>query len=417
MATLPAKGQSEEEIRAYFDGIDSQDPDHAHSTMSAFCMEGSPDMQDVLHKAYFRYFHHNGIIRRMQPGVVQMENDLRTICADLLSGGTEGVAANITSGGTESIFCAVHAMREWARDTRPGTAIEMIAPSSAHPAFSKACHYLDIKLIRVPVGPDHRADVDAMAAAIGPNTAAIMGSAPCWPYGRYDAIEAIAAVAVERGIWMHVDACVGGFIAPFMAEAGYPLPTEWDFRVPGVMSISADLHKYGYAAKPASIVAWRSDALLKYHHFTSADWSGTPYHTEAFTGSRPIGAVAGAYAMLNYLGREGYVRLARQAMRNKQRLLDGVAAIPGLAPFPSDMVLTYYGSDDPALPVEKIVGGMREAGWTSFGTPEPPLIQLAVSPFPEDGSLIDRYLDDLRRVVARIRQGDRVQLGELKYTD
>lgn len=415
--TLPATGQSWESIERYFDSIQAMDPDPTLGVMSCYCMKPEDDTQDVLQRAYLRFFHHNGVVRRMMPGIVQMEEDLLRLCSSLLGGGTPGVVANITSGGSESIFCAMHAVREWARRTRGITSTpQVIAPYSAHPAFSKACHYLGIELVRVDVGVDGRADVDAMAAAITPNTAALVGSAPCWPYGVYDPIERMSTLAVQRGLWLHVDACVGGYLAPFVVKAGYDLP-EWDFRLPGVMSMSADLHKYGYAAKPASTVAWRSEDLLQYHHYSPDDWPGSAYVTQAFTGSRPIGPVAAAWAVLNYLGEEGYVRLARAAMKNKELLLEGIAEIPGLRPRQSDLVLAYYESTDPAVPVQQIVGGLNQLGWPSFGMHRPPLVQLAVDPFPQDGSLIRRYLADLSMVVERIRAGESVRAGSLSYAD
>lgn len=412
---LPQRGRSRAQIDAYFGDLVGMNPSAVHGSMSAYCMKGSQEMQELLQETYLKFFHHNGVTRRMMPGVVKLEDDLLAVCADILSGGHEGVVANITSGGSESIFCAMHAAREWAREKfgrRSG--FEVIAPASAHPAFSKACHYLDMKLTRVPVGKDYRANAEAMRAAISKDTIALMGSAPCWPYGLFDPIERLSAIALEHGLWFHVDACVGGFLSPFLAKAGYPIP-PWDFSLPGVMSISADLHKYGYAAKPSSTVAWRSAELLRFHHFSPSDWTGTPYVTQAFTGSRPIGSVAAAYAMLNFLGEEGYVRLARQAMRNKERLVEGIAKIPGLKPWQTETVLAYYESVDPALPLQKIVGGLREIGWTSFGTPEPPLVQLVVDPFPEDGSTIDQYLRDLALVVDRVRSGASKAEGGLGY--
>jgi glutamate/tyrosine decarboxylase-like PLP-dependent enzyme len=406
-----------EAIERYFDSIQAMDPDPAHGAMSCFCMRPPESAQEILRRAYLRFFHHNGVVRRMMPGVVKMEEDLLGLCSGLLSGGTDGVVANITSGGSESIFCAIHAIREWARSTRPGAGTpEVVAPYSAHPAFSKACHYLGVELVRVDVTADGRADVDAMAAAITRDTVALVGSAPCWPYGVYDPITRLSSLAADRGLWLHVDACVGGYLAPFVAKAGYDLP-EWDFRLPGVMSMSADLHKYGYAAKPASTIAWRSADLLRYHHYSPDDWPGSAYITQAFTGSRPVGPVAAAWAVLNYLGEEGYLRLARSAMRNKERLLEGLAEIPGLRPRHSDLVLAYYESTDPAVPVQQIVGGLNQLGWPSFGMQRPPLVQLAVDPLPEDGSLIDRYLTDLAHVVGKIRSGETVQAGDLSYAD
>lgn len=414
---LPTKGKSWEQIESYFNDIQAMDPDTQRGAFSCYSMKGSDEEQEVLKKAYLRFFHHNGVVRRMMPGVCQLEEELLGTCATILSGGLDGVVANITSGGSESIFCAIHAIREWARDKRKSNGpFEIIAPFSAHPSFSKACHYLDIKLTRVKVGPDYRADVDAMRDAITDQTVALVGSAPCWPYGLFDPIAELSALALEKGLWLHTDACVGGYLSPFITKAGYTLP-DWDFRLDGVMSISADLHKYAYAAKPASTIAWRSDKLLKYHHVSPSDWPGSAYMTQGFSGSRPIGSVAAAYAILNYLGEEGYVRLAKQAMQNKKRLLDGIAKIPGLKAWDTEVVLAYYESEDENIPVQKIVGGLNELGWSSFGTQQPPIIQLCVEPYPADGSLIDMYLSDLKHVMDAIQSGSDVKAGNLSYAD
>lgn len=414
---FPKKGQSWEAINNYFEQIHALDPDDELGQMSCYCMEGSEETQRVLRDSYFQFFHHNGVLRRMLPGVMQMEQDLLSMCTSIINGGVESVVANITSGGSESVFCAVHAIREWAREKRGTNApLEIVAPYSVHPTFSKACHYLGLRLVRTPLGMDSRGDIEAIEAAITRDTIALVGSAPSWPHGLYDPFEKLSDLAVERGLWLHVDACVGGYLAPFASKAGYDIPT-WDFRLPGVMSMSADLHKYGYAAKPASTVAWRTPDLFKYHHYSPSDWPGATYAVEAVQGSRPIGPVAAAYAILNYLGEEGYVRMAKLAMQNKQRLLDGIAKIPGLKPWHSDLTLTYYQSEDPELKVEQIVGGLNELGWPSFGTRRPPLVQLAVSPFPEDGSLIDRYLADVASIVEQIRRGADVKVGALSYTD
>lgn len=416
-ASLPKQGQSWDHISQYFDQIDAMDPDPLHGALSCYCMKASEEGEDVLQKAFLRYFHHNGVVRRMMPGICKMEEDLLSICCEIQSGGTPGVAANITSGGSESIFCALHAIREWAlRKLKKDGSIEIVAPYSAHPAFSKSCHYLGLKLTRVPLGGDYRADVAAMEDAITEDTVALVGSAPCWPYGLYDSIKDLSDLAVRKNLWLHVDACVGGYISPFARKAGYDIP-EYNFSLPGVTSMSADLHKYGYAAKPASTVLWRSADLQEYHHFSPSDWPGSPYITQAFMGSRPVGSVAAAYAILNYLGEEGYVRMADYAMKNKQRLVEGIDKIDGLKAWKSDLVLAYYESTDPEVSVHKIVGGLNELGWTSFGTQEPPLVQLAVDPFPEDGSIIDEYLADVRTVVDRIRRGEDVKAAELKYAD
>lgn len=415
--TIPKQGYSDQEIESQLNGFLGLDPDYLHGSMACYCMKGTDELQRVLKDAYLKFFHQNGIVRRMMPGTRQLEQEMHSMCAAILSGGVPGVVVNFTSGGTESIFCGLHAAREWAREAHPDiSAPEFIVPYSAHPAFTKAAHYLGLKLLRVPLGADLRADCDAIEAMIGSNTIGLAGSAPTWPHGLYDPIGNLGQIADRHNIWMHVDACVGGYQAPFVKLAGYPVP-EWDFNVPGVMSISADVHKYGYSAKSLSTIAWRSQELQRFHYLSVEEWPGSPYSTEGFVGSRSVGPISGAWAVFHHLGEAGFIEYARQTMKNKLRLLDGVGQIPGLVPFENDLCLAFYGSDDPGVKVEQIVGGMAERGWASFGTVEPALVQLVMDPFPEDSPIIDTYLQDLVAVIKDIRAGRNVRSEGLLYAD
>lgn len=415
--TLPSVGLSQSEVLTMLDDFRSMDPSYAHGAMSCYSMKGSDEKQKVLEKAYMKYFHQNAVANKMMPGSLKLQENLRAMCGNLLGDGMAGVVVNFTTGGSESIFCALHAAREWAKENLSEVIEpEVVAPYSAHPAFSKGCHYLGLKLIRVPVASNLRADVAAMNDEIGPNTICVVGSAPSWPYGLYDPITALGKICDEKNIWFHVDACVGGYQAPFVTEAGYDVP-DWNFKVPGVMSISADLHKYGYSAKSLSTVGWRSEAILKYHHVSPNDWPGSQYVTEGLVGSRSAGPIAGAWAVMQYLGRKGYVEYARQSMKNKSRLLKGIAEIEGLSPRESELCLAYFGSDDEDIKLEAVVGGMSQKGWKSFGTMDPPLVQLIVDPFPDDSPVIDAYLCDLAQVLRDIREGTEFADGRLGYVD
>jgi sphinganine-1-phosphate aldolase len=410
--TLPKKGMSPKDVQGRIDGFRKMDPSFERGRMTAYCMMGSRDVQEVVEKAYYTYFFQNGIVRRFMPGLLQMEAELRSMCAGVLSGGTPGVRVNFTTGGSESLFCGMHALREWARERYPRiTRPQVIAPFSAHATISKACHYLDIELTRIAVGKDYRADVAAMKAAIGPNTVGLIGSAPSWPYGKIDPIADLAAVARERDLWVHVDACVGGYLAPFVSRAGYPVPA-WDFSVDGVTSISADLHKYGYAPKPASTIAFRSEDLLKYHNVFPDEWPSMRYMAEGMVGSRPAGAIAAAWAVMHYLGEEGYVDFARRTMKAKARLEEGIRALD-LTPWQTDLCVLLFETGD--LKAEEVVGGMNEAGWPCMGTQRPPLVQLIIDPFAEE--VADDYLRDLGEVVSRLRAGKQVKKGALGYAD
>ncbi len=278
--------------------------------------------------------------------------------------------------------------------------------------FPKGCHYLGLKIVRVPVGADRRSDAKAIEDAITPNTIMIAGSAPSWPYGKIDNIDELAVVSQKHDLWLHVDACVGGFLSPFVSKLGFDLP-KWDFSVPGVHSISADLHKYGYAAKGISIVAWRSEELQKYNFVHPSDWPCAPYMAQAFTGSRPASAVTAAWAALHYLGEDGYVAYADRAMKAKDRLIEGLKQIEDIEPLDTDLLIVLYRSK--GVRVEQIVGGLSEKGWTSGGVMDPPLVHLVLDPLSEN--VVDQYLEDLRAVIDNIRSGKSTAEGTLSYVD
>jgi glutamate/tyrosine decarboxylase-like PLP-dependent enzyme len=389
-----------------------KDPSFSRGQMTAYCMMGSHELQSTVHAAYGVYFFQNAIVRRFMPGLLEMEQQVREIAASVLSGGVPGVRVNFTSGGSESLFCAFHAAREWAKTQHPNISQpEVIVPYSAHASISKACHYLGLKLTRTAVGSDYRADVKAMEAAIGPNTIALAGSAPSWPYGKIDPITQIADIGRKRNLWVHVDACVGGYLAPFVSRLGYPL-LPWDFSVPGVISISADLHKYAYAPKPASTIAFASEQHQKYHYVPASDWPSATYLTESMVGSRPAGAIAASWAVMHYLGEQGFLEYARRTMDTKERLMAGLRKL-GLKPWDTDLCILLFETGE--LAPEAVVGALTDAGWPCMGTQRPPLVELIIDPLVEH--VVDEYLQDLERVLGQLRAGRKGKRGDLGYAD
>ena len=412
---LPEKGVSRDVIRERIGQMIDKDPPERSAVMSIYTNRGSNELHEVMIEAFSRVYQKNNLVSVLMPGMQQIEEELLSMSADLLSGGEKGIVANITSGGTDSIFCAIHAAREWARDTRPDiTEPEFIAPFSAHATLNKAGHYLGVSIKRVPVAADFRPDIKALEAAIGPNTIGLYASAPNWPYGTYDRIGECARIARERELWLHVDACVGGFIAPFARKLGHPVPA-WDFSVPGVTSISADLHKYAYAMKPASVIAWRDLTLQqRYHYVKVTDWPTVEYSSQSFVGSRSAGPVAAAWAAMHFLGEEGYLRHTRTMLEDKKRLTRGIEAIGGLKVIDNELIMLCYVSEDPGLPILEVLAGMETQGWLHFGTLHPPMIQLVLDPREEP--YIGRYLEDLADIVQRIRKGEKFGQGELHYS-
>jgi sphinganine-1-phosphate aldolase len=262
------------------------------------------------------------------PSLRRMETDVVSMCAGIL-GGDDEVVGSMTSGGTESLFLAMKTYRDQARKERPHiTAPEVVLPTTAHPALIKSAHYLGVKVVLVPPGPDFRADVAAMERAITPQTLFLVGSAPAYPHGVVDRITELSDLALSRSLPLHVDACVGGFLLPFVRKLGFPVP-PFDFAVPGVTSMSADLHKYGFAAKGASTVMYRTAALRRHQFYVYSGWPGGLFGSATVLGTRPGGAIAAAWASLTALGHEGYLRIAGIIMKTTRAFIDGITAIPG----------------------------------------------------------------------------------------
>jgi glutamate/tyrosine decarboxylase-like PLP-dependent enzyme len=308
----------------------------------------------------------------------------------------------MTSGGTESILMAVKTARDFARAERGITEPEMVLPASVHPAFQKAAHYFGVKALNVPLAPDFRADVEAMRAAIGPRTVLVVGSAPAYPHGVMDPIAELAALAREKGVLFHVDACLGGFLLPFARRLGHELP-DFDFAVPGVTSLSADLHKYGYAAKGASLILYRTPELRRHQFFTYSDWCGGIYASPSMAGTRPGGAIAAAWAILKYLGEEGYLRLSRTVLDTARTLREGISAVPGLKLLGQPQLSVFSFSSD-TLDVYALGDAMEARGWKLDRQMGPPALHLMVTPV--HATVVEPFLADLRACAASLASGE-----------
>jgi glutamate/tyrosine decarboxylase-like PLP-dependent enzyme len=350
----------------------------------------------VLQAASAHVLRENALSPAAFPSLREMQRDVIAISTDLLHG-AEDVGGTMTSGGTESIVMAVKAARDKMRAERGIERGRIVVPRTAHPAFAKAAHYLDLEFAQMPLGEDlrtHASDLDAMLTG---NTVLAAGSAPAYPFGMIDPIPELAAIAAERGIPFHVDACLGGFLLPFLERLGQTV-APWDFRVPGVTSISADLHKYGYAIKGASVVLHRPKTNLRYQVFQFSDWPGGTYGTQAFQGTKPAPPIAASWAVLHYLGEEGYLRLARQTMAATQRLLAGIEALDGVLVWgePEMSVFALGSREHDIFAVGDI---LDERGWHCDRQEGPPALHLMVSPRHE--LVIDEFLADLREALQR----------------
>jgi glutamate/tyrosine decarboxylase-like PLP-dependent enzyme len=362
--------------------------------------DAGDEVNELAKAAYTTFFSENGLNPTAFPSLRRFETEVVAMVGGLL-GGDGHTAGNMTTGGTESILMAVLAAREWGRMHKPKvTQPEMLLPSTAHPAFDKAAHYFGVKAVRVPVGGDFRADVQAMRYAANLDTVLVVGSAPSYAHGMVDPIAELAGLAQQRGILCHVDACVGGMMLPFVRRIGYPV-TPFDFSVPGVTSLSVDLHKYGYAAKGASVILYRSQELRRHQLYATTDWPGGIYASPTMTGTRPGGAIAAAWAVLNFLGLEGYQRIARTVMRTTTRLRDGINAIDGLRVLgqPEMSVLAIASDKDN---IYEIGDEMGLRGWHLDRQQFPPSLHLTVNYAHRD--VADHFLLDLAQSVLATRQ-------------
>jgi len=357
------------------------------------------DLLRVAMDAYRLHFADNAMGTRIFPSLAKMEGEVVDMALSLFSA-PPGAGGTFTSGGTESIFLAVCAARN-ARET-PGRP-NIVACETLHPAFNKAAMYLGLDVIRTPMREDLRADPAAIERAIDENTVIIVASAPGFSHGVFDPIAEVAAISERHALWCHVDACYGGFLAPFLSGLGEPVP-DFDFRIAGVTSLSADLHKYGFAARGASLLLV-CDAALKRHHGFEFDWWPVGiYSTDGFPGSRPGGPVAAAWAVMNHLGREGYEKNARLILDAKRRLAAGIDAIPGLTVFgPSEFAILLYGSRDPALDLDALAEALSRRGWYCTRIARPKAIHLSLNPVHARSA--GAYLADLIASAEEVRAG------------
>lgn len=398
MAKLPEHGRSRDEILAQMDTMRSGDANWRDGRVFSLVYFAGDDVLELLYAASRKFFSENGLNPTAFPSLRRMETEILQTVAALFS--DDNAVGTLTSGGTESILMAVKTARDWARKERPAvTRPRVLVPSTVHPAFVKAGHYFDVDVVHVPVGADGRADVAATAAAIDDQTIMLVASAPSYPHGLMDPVAAIAALAQERGLLCHVDGCVGGFMLPFAERLGEKIP-PWDFRVPGVTSISADLHKYGYAAKGASVILYKSRELRQHQFEVYVDWPGGIWASPSMAGTRPGGPIAAAWAVLQYLGEDGYLRLAKQTLAAARALQAGVRSIEGLHVVGEpEISLFAIGSD--TVDLYGLADRLDARGFFLDRQHRPATLHLTVT--PAHAPHVERLIAELATATAELR--------------
>ncbi|MEL7028152.1 MAG: aminotransferase class V-fold PLP-dependent enzyme [Pseudomonadota bacterium] len=404
---LPEKGLRFDDIREKLGALELP----ATHARFARAFRATPDVQEVAKYAYERFMSDNGFFSLYMPYMQSIEQEVIAMGVSLLHPEKDSTG-NFTSGGTESNFSGMHAALEWARRHRPPTRRpNVVAPRTIHPSFQKGARYLGMEVVITELDENGRGVAQNIADAITDDTVMIAASAPSWHYARIDPIEEIAAVASDAGLWMHVDACVGGYISPFLEKLGEPIQ-PWDFRVPGVMSIAADLHKFGYCPKPASTVYWRHAELQEFHYVSIDDEYLGPYKMAGLAGSRSAGPIFAAWSVMRYLGEEGYLRMTRRVLELKEKFSRGVDAIEGLKMWNIDVMPMHFHSEK--APTAAVYQGMTEKGWLLLGLVRPEAITICADPSWSDPEA-DQFLADLRDVTETLLAGGDGKEGRIRY--
>lgn len=396
---MPESGVDRSSLFSKMNEVKNNDIKWREGKAFSLVFNGGEEITDIIKEAYTMFFSENGLNPSAFPSLKKFENEVVQMTANLLNG--DESAGNMTSGGTESILMAIKTAREWARKNKPHIKEpELIMPKSAHPAFNKGGHYFGVKVVTIPTNEDYRADVKAMEEAINGNTILLVGSAPSYPQGVIDPIEEIATLAKKNEILMHVDACVGGVVLPFYKKLGAEIPL-FDFSVDGVTSMSVDLHKYGYAAKGASVVLYKDKALRRHQFYVTTDWPGGMYGSPTILGTRPGGAIAAAWAIMNYLGEEGYLKIIGQIRETTEEFKKRVGEMKGIevAGKPDMSVISLISYD---VDIFQVGDGLASRGWHLDMQQDPNALHMTITYAHKDS--IDEFFKDLEYAVGEARQ-------------
>ncbi len=401
-AALPEKGRDKDDILKELTAMaEEENAKWKTGKVSGTFYHAGDEHRAFLNKVFSLFSHENTIQFDLCPSMFKMESEIISMTAKMLNGDgvkdhnpQDQVCGTVTSGGTESILMAMKAYRDWARADKGIAEPEIIMPHTAHPAFDKAGEYFGIKMVHIPVSaPDFRVDPRAVENQINDHTVAIVGSAGNYPYGLIDPLEALSDIALKHDVGMHVDGCLGGFIFPWLEKLGYDIP-PFDFRLPGVTSMSADTHKYGFALKGTSVVLYRNNIFRRHQYFNVPDWPGGLYASPTAAGSRSGGLTAATWAALVYLGKAGYLQAAKSIMAVADKIKAGIEAIPELTLIGNPTFVISFHSE--ALDVFHINDFMKTKGWRFNVLQLPPALHFCVTmPQTFAADVAERFLEDL----------------------
>jgi glutamate/tyrosine decarboxylase-like PLP-dependent enzyme len=398
---LPETGRDRTEILHEMESMrDHEEMQWRDGFVSGAVYHGDQEHIDFLNKVYTIHSQSNPLHADVWPSTTKFEAEIVAMTAHMLSGDGQDICGTLSSGGTESILLAMKTYRDWARETKGITKPEMIVPVTAHAAFDKASQYFGIRTIHIPVDSDFCADVEAARKAVSRNTVVIVGSAPSFPHGAIDPIEELSELARRHKVGFHTDACLGGFVLPWAERLGHPVP-KFDFRLPGVTSISVDTHKYGYAAKGTSVILYRGQDLRHYQYYTAADWPGGLYFSPTFAGSRPGALSAACWAALTSVGVQGYMDATRKILATAEVIKRGIREIPELRVLGNPLFVVAFASD--SLDIYKVLDQMTRKKWSLNGLHKPACAHICVTLRHTQAGVAERFVEDLRESVEYVK--------------
>jgi sphinganine-1-phosphate aldolase len=397
------QGRAATEVLDEMRSSKASDCDWQHGRSPLYVFRANDDLYDFGREAFFEFFSENALGGgRAFPSVKRMENDVVDMALNLFNAPDDSKGF-MSTGGTESIIQAVQTCREWSRVQRKDGKFRgnLVLSETAHPAFDKAAKLMDLEIRRVPVLSNLQMDVAGIEAALSDETIMMVGSAPNFSFGIIDPITELSAIALRRNMWLHVDACVGGYLAPFARQIGRDIP-DFDFQVPGVCSISADLHKFGFCPKPASTIFYRDSDKAQYHAFDFSDWPNGRFFTNTLVGTRPAGGVAAAWATFQHLGIQGYLQIARELMGFIDAYKKGVSEVPGIHVLGNPhLSIVAYGSSE--FDIFRVAELMSEKGWLPGLLQNPKGIHRMMSMIHAPS--LEEYLLALRLAVLNVQEG------------
>lgn len=392
---IPEVGIPTDVLLADIDARQAREPDvHGARLFGLVYPTGRHDLEELMLAVNNRYLFGNALNPFKFPEVARYESEVIAMTSGLLHV-PDGGGGSMTSGGTESILMSMKVNRERAL-ARGVERPQILAPISAHPAYAKAAHYFGMEHVRVPIDANYRADVNALRELIGPSTAVVIASAFNYPYGVMDPVVEIAAVAAEHGAGCHVDACVGGFVLPFLEDLGYDVP-PWDFRVPGVTEISADVHKYGFAPKGASTVLHRDADWFGHQYFIYDNWPSGLYGSPGVAGAKPAAPIATAWAMMRHLGRDGYVETMRGLMETVLKVRAAIDGFDGVEVI-GDPIGPVFAMQSDTIDMYAVGDVMDDRGWHVNRNTDPVSLHMMLS--PGHAAVVDQLIADLTDAVA-----------------